>query len=166
MTNRKLIARVTATVTVLCLAALCYGKVYRRAGGWRHSRFPAEYLGGKPVYRASMLVNGGTGELEVYGCKSDFATVIAKLRNTVFAGKPDELAVNDGLALGILRTDEKAARMVVVGLPGECVVFMLEQSPGLVAFIDRLAQITKGRVFSASGDEIGDLIVTDYVRGR
>ena len=27
-------------------------------------------------------------------------------------------------------------------------------------------QITKGRVFAASGDEIGDLVVTDYVRGR
>jgi uncharacterized protein with von Willebrand factor type A (vWA) domain len=45
-------------------------------------------------------------------------------------------------------------------------IFMLEQSPGLVGFIDRLARIVHGRVFSATGEEIGDLIVSDYVRSR
>ncbi|MEX2279961.1 MAG: hypothetical protein WEA76_07705 [Acidimicrobiia bacterium] len=45
-------------------------------------------------------------------------------------------------------------------------IFMLEQSPGLVGFIERLARIVGGRVFSASGEEIGDLIVSDYVRTR
>lgn len=43
-------------------------------------------------------------------------------------------------------------------------IFMLERSPGLVGFIERLAKIVRGRVFSASGEEIGDLIVSDYVR--
>ncbi|MEX1044469.1 MAG: hypothetical protein WD532_07635 [Acidimicrobiia bacterium] len=45
-------------------------------------------------------------------------------------------------------------------------IFMLEQSPGLAGFIERLARIVGGRVFSASGEEIGDLIVSDYVRAR
>lgn len=45
-------------------------------------------------------------------------------------------------------------------------IFMLEQSPGLVGFIERLARIVGGRVFSAAGEEIGDLIVSDYVGTR
>jgi uncharacterized protein with von Willebrand factor type A (vWA) domain len=45
-------------------------------------------------------------------------------------------------------------------------IFMLEQSPGLVGFIERLARLVHGRVFSTSGEEIGDLIVSDYVRSR
>jgi uncharacterized protein with von Willebrand factor type A (vWA) domain len=45
-------------------------------------------------------------------------------------------------------------------------IFMLEQSPGLAGFIERLARIVGGRVFTTSGEEIGDLIVSDYVRMR
>jgi uncharacterized protein with von Willebrand factor type A (vWA) domain len=43
-------------------------------------------------------------------------------------------------------------------------IFMLEQSPGLAGFVERLARIVQGRVFSATGEEIGDMIVSDYVR--
>ena len=45
-------------------------------------------------------------------------------------------------------------------------IFMLEQAPGLVSFIDRLAKIVGGRVFNTTGEELGDLIVSDYVRRR
>ena len=45
-------------------------------------------------------------------------------------------------------------------------IFMLEQSPGLMGFIERLARLVRGRVFMANGEEIGDLIVSDYVRTR
>ena len=45
-------------------------------------------------------------------------------------------------------------------------IFMLEQSPGLAGFIERLARIVGGRVFSTTGEEIGDLVVSDYVRTR
>lgn len=43
-------------------------------------------------------------------------------------------------------------------------IFMLETSPGLLAFMDRLAKIVRGRTFVGTGEEVGDLIVTDYVR--
>ena len=43
-------------------------------------------------------------------------------------------------------------------------IFMLEQEPGLVAFIDRLAKIVHGRVFSAVSHELGDMIVRDYIK--
>ncbi len=45
-------------------------------------------------------------------------------------------------------------------------IFMLEQEPALVAFIDRLAKIVKGRVFAARSDELGDMIVRDYLGAR
>ena len=35
---------------------------------------------------------------------------------------------------------------------------------GLAHFIDRLAKIVNGRVFSGTGEQVGDLIVADYVR--
>lgn len=62
------------------------------------------------------------------------------------------------------RTYREARRLSRSGVTMN--VFMLEQSPGLTAFVDRLARIVEGRVFSATGGELGDLVVTDYVRGR
>lgn len=43
-------------------------------------------------------------------------------------------------------------------------IFMLEQDPGLVAFIDKLAKIVHGRVFTAVSHELGDMIVRDYLK--
>lgn len=45
-------------------------------------------------------------------------------------------------------------------------VFMLEDSPGLIRFMERLAELTRGRVFLMDDREIGDFIVRDYVRRR
>jgi uncharacterized protein with von Willebrand factor type A (vWA) domain len=62
------------------------------------------------------------------------------------------------------RTFREALRLSRTGVTMN--VFMLEKSPGLVDFIDHLARIVHGRVFFASGDELGDLVVADYVRSR
>ena len=45
-------------------------------------------------------------------------------------------------------------------------VFMLEDSPGLIRFMERLAKLTAGRVFLMDDREIGDFIVKDYVSRR
>src|SRR5881396_3639267 len=45
-------------------------------------------------------------------------------------------------------------------------VFMLEDSPGLIRFMERLAKLTAGRVFLMDDHEIGDFIVRDYVSRR
>ncbi len=45
-------------------------------------------------------------------------------------------------------------------------VFMLEDSPGLARFMERLARLTNGRVFLMNGDALGDFVVRDYVRRR
>jgi len=45
-------------------------------------------------------------------------------------------------------------------------VFMLEDDPGLVGFIDRLAKIVTGRVFAVRDDALGEFVVRDYLRAR
>lgn len=62
------------------------------------------------------------------------------------------------------RTYREAMRLARSGVTMN--IFMLEQSPGLVGFVDRLARIVGGRVFTASGENLGDLVVSDYVRSR
>jgi uncharacterized protein with von Willebrand factor type A (vWA) domain len=45
-------------------------------------------------------------------------------------------------------------------------VFMLEDSEGLVSFMERLARLTSGRVFLMDDDRVGDFVVRDYVARR
>ena len=45
-------------------------------------------------------------------------------------------------------------------------VFMLEESPGLARFMERLARLTSGRVFLMSAQSAGDFVLRDYVRRR
>jgi uncharacterized protein with von Willebrand factor type A (vWA) domain len=45
-------------------------------------------------------------------------------------------------------------------------VFMLEESEGLIGFMERLARITSGRVFLMDEERLGDFVVRDYVKRR
>jgi uncharacterized protein with von Willebrand factor type A (vWA) domain len=45
-------------------------------------------------------------------------------------------------------------------------VFMLEDSPGLIRFMERLAELTAGRIFLMDDRQIGAFIVRDYVARR
>ncbi len=45
-------------------------------------------------------------------------------------------------------------------------VFMLADDAGLVDFVELLAKRNGGRVFSPSGDKLGDYVVSDYLRAR
>ena len=45
-------------------------------------------------------------------------------------------------------------------------VFMLEDSPGLISFMERLAEVTAGRIFLMDDREIGEFIVRDYIARR
>jgi uncharacterized protein with von Willebrand factor type A (vWA) domain len=45
-------------------------------------------------------------------------------------------------------------------------VFMLEESDGLVGFMERLARMTSGRVFLMDDERLGDFVVRDYVKRR
>jgi uncharacterized protein with von Willebrand factor type A (vWA) domain len=45
-------------------------------------------------------------------------------------------------------------------------VFMLEDSPGLIRFMERLARLTSGRIFLMEDEALGDFVVRDYVHRR
>jgi uncharacterized protein with von Willebrand factor type A (vWA) domain len=45
-------------------------------------------------------------------------------------------------------------------------VFMLDDEPGLVHFVESLARRNGGRVFSADADRLGEYVVSDYLRAR
>jgi uncharacterized protein with von Willebrand factor type A (vWA) domain len=45
-------------------------------------------------------------------------------------------------------------------------VFMLDDDPGLVRFVDSVARRNGGRVFMADADELGVYVVSDYLRAR
>ncbi len=64
----------------------------------------------------------------------------------------------------IEKTFREALRLARSGVTMN--IFMLEQSPGLSAFVDRLARLVGGRVFSVPDAELGATIVGDYVRRR
>ena len=64
----------------------------------------------------------------------------------------------------IRRTLSEAMRLARTGVTIN--VFMLEETPGLQRFMERLARLTGGRVFQAKGDELGEFVVRDYVRRR
>jgi uncharacterized protein with von Willebrand factor type A (vWA) domain len=45
-------------------------------------------------------------------------------------------------------------------------VFMLEDSPGLTRFMERLARLTAGRVFLMDDESLGDFVVRDFIARR
>ena len=45
-------------------------------------------------------------------------------------------------------------------------MFMLEESPGLIAFMERLAQLTNGRVFLMQDEALGEFVVRDFLSRR
>jgi uncharacterized protein with von Willebrand factor type A (vWA) domain len=45
-------------------------------------------------------------------------------------------------------------------------VFMLDTAPGLVNFVESMARLNGGRVFTPATDRLGDYVVRDYLRAR
>jgi len=45
-------------------------------------------------------------------------------------------------------------------------IFMLEESEGLARFMERLARLTKGRVFLMDDERVGEFVLRDYVARR
>ena len=64
----------------------------------------------------------------------------------------------------IERTLAEAMRLAKSGV--RLNIFMLEESPGLARFMERLARITKGRVFLMDDDRVGEFVLRDYVARR
>jgi uncharacterized protein with von Willebrand factor type A (vWA) domain len=64
----------------------------------------------------------------------------------------------------IRRTLAEAMRLARSGVTLN--VFMLEESPGLAGFMEKLARLTSGRAFLMSAESAGDFVLRDYVRRR
>ena len=64
----------------------------------------------------------------------------------------------------IRRTLSEAVRLAKAGVTLN--VFMLEESPGLATFMERLARLTSGRVFLMADESLGEFVVRDYVARR
>jgi uncharacterized protein with von Willebrand factor type A (vWA) domain len=64
------------------------------------------------------------------------------------------------LTLTLAETDKMTRRGATLN------VFMLADDQGLVDFIELLAKRNGGRVFSPSNDNLGDYVVSDYLRAR
>jgi uncharacterized protein with von Willebrand factor type A (vWA) domain len=45
-------------------------------------------------------------------------------------------------------------------------VFMLDEEPRLIRFVQTLARLNHGRVFAPATDRLGDYVVSDYLRTR
>ena len=88
-------------------------------------------------------------------------------------GKPSCLTLEDGRMyknafgldpLVISRTLEEVNRCKKQGILIN--TFMLETSPWLSSFVDRMTTINKGRAFYSSPDHLGEYILVDYVRNK
>jgi uncharacterized protein with von Willebrand factor type A (vWA) domain len=64
----------------------------------------------------------------------------------------------------IRRTLSEALRLAKSGVTLN--VFMLEDSPGLERFMEKLARLTSGRVFLMADESLGEFVVRDYVARR
>jgi len=62
----------------------------------------------------------------------------------------------------IYKTLAEAARLTAAGITLN--IFMLEDDPGLVQFMAKLAKRTSGRIFQAAGHDIGKFVIRDFVR--
>ena len=62
------------------------------------------------------------------------------------------------------KTYKEAMRLARAGVTMN--IFMLEDSPALFRFIDRLARVVEGRVFAVQGEELGEFAVRDYLKRR
>ncbi|MGI8425217.1 MAG: vWA domain-containing protein [Actinomycetota bacterium] len=65
-------------------------------------------------------------------------------------------------ATTIHKTLAEAARLAAGGVTLN--IFMLEEDPGLVDFMDELARRTSGRIFQTAGQDIGRFVLRDFVR--
>ncbi len=64
----------------------------------------------------------------------------------------------------IQKTLSEAVRLAKSGVTIN--VFMLEETPGLQRFMERLARLTNGRVFQTAGEGLGEFVIRDYVTRR
>jgi uncharacterized protein with von Willebrand factor type A (vWA) domain len=134
----------------------------------------------RPLTPAALATAGWE---EVHGTNMQHAFLLARRLLTadtcpikqvimVTDGEPTAHLERDGQAFfnwppvprTIHKTLREGARLARAGI--KLNVFMLEDSPGLLAFMDRLARLTGGEVWPAESRELAPTIIGRYVRRR
>lgn len=68
------------------------------------------------------------------------------------------------LRITLEKTYKEALRLAKAGITMN--IFMLEDTDNLFRFIDTLARVVKGRVFAVHSDDVGAMVLKDYVGNR
>lgn len=120
-----------AALAVLVAAALASsGNVFVRWKAGSDSARALEAMGGKAIYRASVAVNGGKGNLAIFGFDAGFSSVVRDVAKAF--GTQNSDANGATMSLLSVTTDVSVTRMLVLSLDrkDQTIVFALEQSPG------------------------------------
>ena len=87
---------------------------------------------------------------------------------SVAKGKSAKISINQSLTRTMTRTTEEtlkeAERSTRKGITIN--TFMLDDSPVLKGFVDKMTRINRGRAFYTTPDRLGEYLLVDYVAHR
>ncbi len=119
--------RLLIVLLIAASAVVCYGKVFRRIGGYRGA-MPAGRLKTSTAYRSDIQINDGQATLQVLGWNDNLDTVVPILRETWFSDKDAQLVRNAAGAFGVVCVDDTIMRLLVSEIDGSCIALRIEQS--------------------------------------
>jgi hypothetical protein len=117
-----------AAMLLLAGTIVCQGRVFIRWNAASRSTQTMETLGGKLVYEAAVTVNGGDGQVTVFGFDKAIGKIVTELAKTFGIEKSD--FGGGTMAILSVDSDDRAIRLVAADLNGDnrTLVFKFEQS--------------------------------------
>ena len=114
--------------TIMTTVLVCQGRVFLRWGAAANSMKVIESLGGAVAYESAVDVNGGSGQLTVFGFDESLREVVRGLSKTFAI--PDFTSAGGSMAYGTVTSDGKMLRFVAIRIEEQrkTVVFQIEQS--------------------------------------
>lgn len=128
MTHAKKTLVVAAAAVLLAGAIVCHGRVFARWSTTSHSTEAIERTGGRVSYDAAMTLNGGNGQLTVFGFDKPIAATVRELARLFHI----ENFTYDGgtMAAATVTQDDRILKLIAVTLDNEnkTTLFKFEQS--------------------------------------
>jgi hypothetical protein len=126
----KLANRYIVVVTALLLAGavVCHGRVFMRWTSASRSTEAIETLGCKIVYEAAITVNGGEGQITVFGFDKAIGETVVELAKTFGIAK---YKFSGGtMAMLSAESDDRVIKLIAVDIGGDnrTLLFKIEQS--------------------------------------
>jgi hypothetical protein len=127
--TKKAVYRVSILAMIMITTALvCHGRVFLRWGSAAQSARTMESLGGKIAYTAAININGGKGQLTVFGFNEPIAAVVSSVTR---AFDISGFAYRGGsMGYGSVSTNGQTLRFVVIRIESQVqtLVFQIEQT--------------------------------------